>query len=52
MLAKYNGKQKVSLFDTKPVSSQGKAGSALSSPLLMPFSCTLGIPTEKPEFLV
>lgn len=34
MLATYNSKQKVSLFDSKPVSSQGQAGSALSYPCL------------------
>lgn len=33
MLAKYNRKQKVSLFDSKPVSSQG---SALRSPSSRP----------------
>lgn len=36
MLAKYNRKQKVSLFDSKPVSSQHQSGSALSSLLVMP----------------
>ena len=51
VLAKYNSKQKVSLFDSKPVCPQGQARSALSSPLPMPL-CSLGIPTQKPEFLV
>lgn len=32
VLATYNRKQKVSLFDSKPVSPQGQASSALSSP--------------------
>lgn len=52
MLAKYDRKQKASLFDSKPVSSQARPASALSSPLLTPFLCSLGIPAKKPEFLV
>lgn len=51
MLAKYNRKQKVSLFDSKPDSLQGQASSDLSSPLPVPLYF-LGISAQRPEFLV
>lgn len=52
MLAKYNRKQTVSLFDSIPDSLQGQASSDLSSPLPVPFLYFPGISAPKPEFLV